>query len=179
MADTMIATTEAHGGADHAEATAFGLDAGGWIALAMLVVFTIMLRARVPALIAGMLDKKIAGIREQLDNATRLRTEAEALKAEYEAKARSADADIAAMREATKREADEIVAQAKVDATALIARRGKMAEDKIAAAERAAIADVRAKAADTAVSAATALIMGQHDSGADKALVDREIARLN
>jgi F-type H+-transporting ATPase subunit b len=178
VADTMhetVGVAEAH----HEEATALGMDAGGWVALAMLVVIGIMLYAKVPALIAGMLDKKIAGIREQLDTATRLRKEAEALKAEYEAKAKSAESDIAAIHAGAERDAKAIIEQAKVDATALIERRGKMAEERIAAAERAAIAEVRAKAADTAVAAATALIMGKHDGGADKALVDGEISRLN
>ena len=85
----------AHGAEEHVEATAFGIAPGGYVALAMLVVFGIMLYAKVPALVAKMLDAKIAGIREQLDEAARLRTEAAALKAEYEAKAREADAEIA------------------------------------------------------------------------------------
>jgi len=75
-------------------------------------------------------------------------------------------------------EADQIVAQAKTDASALIERRGKMAEDKIAAAERTAIAEVRAKAASAAASAAAKLIAERHDAGADKALVDKTIAGL-
>ena len=176
MAETVHETV---GVAEHAEQTILWMDAGGVIALAMIVVIGIMLYAKVPALIAGMLDKKIAGIREQLETATRLRKEAEALKAEYEAKAKAADKDIAAIHAGAERDAKAIVEQAKVDATALIERRGKMAEERIAAAERAAIAEVRAKAADTAVVAATVLIMGKHDGGADKALIDSEISRLN
>ena len=173
----LIILAEAAGEA--AEPTAFGFGPGAWVALSMLAVFGIMLYAKVPAIVAGMLDKKIAGIREQLDAASKLRADAEALKAEYEAKAKAADKDIAAIHAGAERDAKAIVEQAKVDATALIERRGKMAEERIAAAERAAIAEVRAKAADTAVVAATVLIMGKHDGGADKALIDSEISRLN
>src|SRR5688572_13559652 len=88
------ATTEAHGGAagHHVEPTAFGLTPPGWIALAMIAVFAILLWKRVPALIGRALDKKIAGIREQLDEAATLRAEAEALKAEYEARSAQAGA---------------------------------------------------------------------------------------
>jgi F-type H+-transporting ATPase subunit b len=53
-----------------------------------------------------------------------------------------------------------------------------MAEDKIAAAERAAIAEVRARAADAAANAAAKLIAQGHDAKADKALVDRTISTL-
>ncbi len=165
---------------EHAEEPrAFFLSPGGWVAMSMLAVFAIMLKAKVPALVASMLDKKIAGIREQLDAATQLRAEAEALKAEYLAKAKSANADMASMREAAAKEADEIVAQAKVDATALIARRTKMAEEKISAAERAAIADVRAKTANAAARAATQLIASNHGASADSKLIDAAIAQLN
>ncbi len=89
--------------------------------------------------IAEALDEKIAPIRDQLAEAESLRKEAEALKAEYEAKAKSVDKDRKALLERARHEAAEIVAKAKTDAEALIARRGRMAEDKIAAEERAAI----------------------------------------
>lgn len=169
--------------AEHAEHVeeprAWLLSPGGWVAASMLAVIAIMLKMKVPAIVAGMLDKQIAVIREQLDAAKKLRAEAEALKAEYAAKAKSANADIAAMREAAAKEADEIVAKAKSDATALIARRTQMATDKIAAAERGAIAEVRAKAAAAASAAAESLIIAKHSAATDKALVDATIGSLN
>lgn len=178
MAETIAGTTAPGTPAPEHEASAFGIEAGGWVALAMLVVFAIALWAKVPALIAGMLDNKIAGIREQLDTAKKLRAEAEALKAEYEAKARDADKEVEALRESATRQAEEIVAKAKQDATALIARHSAMAEEKIAAAERAVIAEIRATAADAATNAARALIAEKHNAGADQALVDKTIAGL-
>ena len=74
---------------------------------------------------------------------------------------------------------EQQIAKAKADATALVARRTKTAEEKIAAAERAAIADVRAKAASAAAAAAAQLIAKGHDSKADKPLIDQAIATLN
>ena len=169
----------AHGAAEeHVEVTAFGITPGGYVALAMLVVFGIMLYAKVPALVAKMLDAKIAGIREQLDEAARLRTEAAALKAEYEAKAREADAEIVALKAGAERQAAEIVAKAKDDAAALIERHQAMSEAKIAGAERAAIAEIRERAATAASAAAGTLIAQSHDAKADKALVDGAIAGI-
>lgn len=176
----------AHAEVGHApDPTALGFDATGWVAIAMLVVIAIMIWKKVPAVIGSALDKKIAGIRAQLDEAASLRKEAEALKAEYEAKAKAAAKEAEAILAHARDEADQIVSKAKDDATALIERRGRMAEDKIAAAERAAVAEVRAKAADAATSAAAALIAQNNDAAADKALVDQAIsgigagARLN
>lgn len=173
------ATTEAHGGAEYAKPKALGMDATMWVALAMLVVIGLALWKKVPAMIGAALDKQIAGIRENLAAAEALRKEAEGLKAEYEAKAKQAAKDAEAMKAHAEEEARQIVAKAKADATALIARRSAMAEQKIAAAEIAAVVEVRAKAADLAAAAAARLIAETHDGKADKALVDRTIASLN
>ena len=162
----------------HGEPTAWGLDAPQWIALAMVAVIAIIIWKRVPAMIGAALDKKIASIRAQLDEAAQLRAEAEALKAEYQAKAAAADAERATMLERARHEADAIVDQAKADTQALIERRTRMAEDKIAAAERHAIDEVRARAATAAAAAAASLISQDMDAGTDKALVDRTIEGL-
>ncbi len=172
------ATTEDHGGAPHAEPTALFLDATGWVSLAMVAVFAILIWKRVPALIAAALDRKIAGIRAQLDEAARLRADADALKAEYEARAAAAGAEAATMIERARAEADGILARAQADADALVERRTRMAEDKIAAAERAALDEVRARAATAATAAAEALIRDKLDAAADKPMVDATIAGL-
>ena len=158
--------------------TALGLDSTGWVAIAALVVLVIMLVKKVPAMIARSLDDRIAAIRTQLDEAAHLRAEAEALRDEYEAKAKSAQADAEQMREHARAEAHAIVVKAKADAEALMDRRAKMAEDKIAAAERAAVAEVRARAADAAAKAAALLIGEKLGADADRRLVDRTISGL-
>ncbi len=173
------AGTEATGGEEHAVPSALGFDATMLVALAMLVVIALAIWKKVPAMVAGALDKQISGIKAQLDQATALRAEAEAIKAEYEAKARLAAQDAIDMKAAAEEEAKLIVAKAKDDATNLIGRRAKAAEEKIAAAERAAIADVRAKAAAVSAAAAAQLIATHHDAKADAALIDQSINSLN
>src|SRR5438132_818895 len=160
------------------EPTFLGLNPGGWVALAMLTVFAILIWKKVPGAIARALDSKIALIRDQLAEAETLRKEAEALKGEYEAKAASADKDREALLERAKHEADEIVAKAKTDAEALIGRRTRMAEDKITAEERAAVEQLRAAAAGAAANAAARLIAERHDAGIDAKLVDQAIKEI-
>jgi F-type H+-transporting ATPase subunit b len=164
--------------AEGAEPTALGLNATAWVAVGMLIVFGVMLWAKVPKIIGAMLDKQIAEIKKTLDEAANLRKEAEALKAEYEAKTAGAQAEAEALMEGAEREAAALVKQAEVDTKALLARRKKMAEEKIGAAERSAIAEVRAKAATAATQAAQALIAARHDAAADKALVDKAIGDI-
>ncbi|MEO5772852.1 MAG: hypothetical protein ABIQ32_01860 [Sphingomicrobium sp.] len=179
MAETVHTTAgTAVPATEHKEATAWGFNAGGWVAIAMLVVFAILIWKKVPGAIARSLDDRIATIRSQLDEARALREEAEALRKEYEQKAKSADKEAAAMIERAQAEAEAIVAKADTDAQALIERRTRMAEDKIAAEERAVIEGLRSAAADAATKAAARLIAERHDANADQALVDRSIGEL-
>jgi F-type H+-transporting ATPase subunit b len=161
-----------------AEPTAFALNPGGWVALAVLLVFALLIWKKVPAAVARALDSKIELIRDQLAEAESLRKEAEALKAEYEAKAASVDKDREALLERAKHEAEEIVAKARTDAEALIERRTRMAEDKIAAEERTAVEQLRAAAADAATKAAAKIIAERHDAQTDARLVDQAIKEI-
>ncbi len=171
--------TQVEAGVEHqVDPKALGFDATMLVGLAMLIVVLAMLWKKVPGAIGKSLDAKIAAIRAQLDEAAALRAEAEQLKAEYEAKSRAAEADAAAMVERARHEAEAIRIKAEADAQALVERRTRMAEDKIAAAERTAIAEVRAKAAAAAAAAAATLIAQQHDAQADRAMVDQTIAGL-
>lgn len=172
------AGTEAPGGGHAPEPTVLGLGGAWFVSAAMLAVIALLIWKKVPAAIAAGLDRKIAGIREQLDEAAQLRAEAETLKAEYEAKSAAAGQEAATMIERARAEADGIVAKAEADAAALVERRTRMAEDKIAAAERAALDEVRAKAAQAATAAAESLIRDKVDAAADKPMVDATIAEL-
>ena len=163
---------------EHGEMAFLGINPGGFVALSMIVVILIMVWKGVPKAIGRALDKKIASIREQLDEAAKLRAEAEALRAEYQAKAAAAQGEAEQILAHARAEADVILSEARTHTEQLIQRRTRMAEDKIAAAERTAIAEVRATAADAATRAAAALIAERHDADSDKALVDRTIAGL-
>jgi F-type H+-transporting ATPase subunit b len=174
----LIASVAQPAEAEH-EPTAFWLNPGGWVALAMIVVLALLAWKKVHHAIGRALDGKIALIRDQLAEAESLRKEAEALKAEYEVKAASADKDRKALLERARHEADEIVAKAKVDAETLIGRRIRMAEDKIAAEERSAVEQLRATAADAAARAAARLIAERHDADTDAKLVDQAIKEIS
>jgi len=149
----LVETTEVPAEAHHAEPSALGIAPAGWVGLAMLAFLLILVWKKVPALITGGLDKKIVEIREHLDEAKKLRAEAEALRQEYANKIAGAEKDAAAMIEYARHEADAIVAKAEVDTEAVIKRRKQMAEDKIAAAQRGAVEELRARAADAAATA--------------------------
>lgn len=174
------AVTEAHGGpAQHEpDPQALHMDATGWVSLAMLVFLLILVWKKVPAVIAGVLDQRIAEIRKQLDEASTLRQEAEALKTEYQAKMAAIVRDADALRVRAAEDAAQAVEDARAHAADLIVRRQKMAEDKIAAAERAAIADIRDRTVKAATAAAASLIVQNHGAAADASMVDQAISKI-
>ena len=177
------ATTAAAGGIGHENApepALFGGYVNGTVvvSLAMLVFVAILLWKKVPSIITGGLDKQIAAIKAQLADAAALRAEAEALRDDYQRRIAAAQGTATDMIAHAQAEADALVAKAKADADELVGRRATMAQDKIAAAERAALAEIRARTADAASRAAASLIADAHGAAADKALVDRTIAGL-
>ncbi|HSJ77522.1 MAG TPA: hypothetical protein VK913_02200 [Erythrobacter sp.] len=176
MAD--IFTLLASGADGYVEPSILGMDSYQWVALAMAVLFGVFVWKKVPGLITGGLDAKIAEIRNQLEEAKTLRAEAEALRNEYAAKIAGAEKDAEAMLETAREEAHAVLARAEADSETMVARRQRMAEDKIAAAERAAVAEVKASAVAAAAAASRKLIAQAHDSAADRKLADEVIASL-
>ena len=174
-----VATVEHNGGPAPEHGAEAGLLTASWfISLAMVVIIIGFVWKRVPAAIGKALDSKIDVIRKQLAEADSLRKDAEALKAEYEAKAKAADKEAAGIVDRARHEAEAIVTQAKQNAEALVERRQRMAEEKIAAEERNAVDQLRATAADAAREAAARLIRERVDAKADEALVGDAIRSI-
>lgn len=180
VAHDTIALTEADGAAHHDEGpTLLGLSAEGWVYVGLTIfILLAIFVAKAPQKIAAALDERIAATRRTLDEARALREEAEKLLADAKARTAASAGDAAAIVAHAEAEAQAMLAKAEADATELMARRARMAEDKIGAAERAAVAEVRARAADAATRAAATIIAERHDAAADKPLVDRTIAGL-
>ena len=154
------------------------MDATFWALIALLLFLYLVFRAKLPAAVTGMLDHRAERIRKDLDEARRLREEAQALLAEYETKRREAG-----------KEAEELIARARADAEAyaadtrqkladMVERRTRMANDRIAQAEAQAIKDVRAAATDLAVAAAERIIAGEAKGEEAAKLIEDSIAGL-
>ena len=178
MSSALFMTAIVADAPEHAEPTALALNPGGWVALAVLIVFALLIWKKVPGAVGRALDSKIALIRDQLAEAESLRKEAEALKAEFEAKSAGADKDREALLKRAQHEAEEIIAKATTDAEVLIERRTRMAEDKIAAEERAAVEQLRCATAEAASKAAAKIIADRHDAATDAKLVDQAIREI-
>jgi F-type H+-transporting ATPase subunit b len=129
-----------------------------WVAIAFLCFLGLLAYLGVHRKLIETLDQRQARIKSELDEASRLRSEAQALLAEFERKGREAEGEAAAILTGAKAEAERIAAEAKTRMEDFVARRTKMAEAKIVQAEAQAVADVRAAAADAAVAAAEKIL---------------------
>jgi F-type H+-transporting ATPase subunit b len=134
------------------------LEAEFWVAVSFLIFIGILVYVGVPKLIIDALDNRAKRVQAELDEARRLKEEAQKLLAEYKAKQRQADEEAVAIIEGAKAEAERIAAESKTKMEEFVARRTKMAETKIAQAEAQAVADVRAAAAEAAVAAAEKIL---------------------
>jgi F-type H+-transporting ATPase subunit b len=129
-----------------------------WVAVAFVIFVGVLIYVGVPKLVTKALDDRAKRVQDELDEARRLKEEAQKLLGEYKAKQRQADDEAAAIIAGAKAEAERFAAEAKAKMEEFVARRAKMAETKIAQAEAQAVADVRAAAADAAVSAAEKIL---------------------
>ena len=130
------------------------LDAEFWVAVAFVGFVGVLIYVGAHEMLLKLIDQRRDRIKAELDEATRLKEEAQALLAQYQRKQREA-AEILAGANA---EAERMMTEAGAKMEEFLARRTKMAETKIAQAEAQALADVRAAAAEAAVSAAERIL---------------------
>ena len=149
------------------------------VLLAFIAFIGVLVYYKVPAMLGGLLDKRAAGIRADLNEARALREEAQTILASYERKQKDVQEQADRIVETAKREAMDAAEQAKAEIAASIARRLHSAEDQIASAEASAVRAVR----DSAISVATAAagdVMAKQLAAADKAaLIDGAIADVD
>ena len=150
-----------------------------WVAVGFVAMIGVFLYAGAPKMIGKLLDDRALAIKAELDEAARLRAEAEALLADYKRKSANAETEAAAIVDEARADAERIAAEMRTALAAQIERRGKQAQDKIAQAEAAAMAEIRALAADAAAAAAEKLIAARLDEKRAGALVEQSLKDLS
>ena len=152
-------------------------DTHFWVAVAFFIFVALVARAAWRG-ITGMLDQRAVAITKQLDDAIKLRAEAEATLAEYKMKRDAAESEAKGILDLATAEATALKARAEADLENTIKLRERQALDRIAQAEAKAMAEVRATAVDAAISATRSLLQERMRSGQGTELVDEAIAEL-
>ena len=129
-----------------------------WVAVGFVILMGVFAYLGIHRTVIAALDKRSERIKSELDDASRLKQEAASLLEEYKAKRTSAEREAQEIIAAAKADAERIASEAKTKLEDFVTRRTKTAESKIALAEAQALADVRAAAANAAVSAASTIL---------------------
>lgn len=148
-----------------------------WVAVAF-VVFAVLMVWKVRRPLLDALDARAERIRTELDEAQRLREEAQKALAEYKRKQRDAAKEAEDLLANARHEAELLRRQAAEDLQETLARREKAAIEKIAQAEAQALQEVRAQAVDIAIAATAKLLSENVDPQRDQSIVDQAIKDL-
>ena len=154
-------------------------EAEFWVAVAFVLFLGVLAYFGVHKMVLSSVDQRRERIKAELDEARRLKQEAQALLAEYQSKQRDAEQEAAGIIAGAKAEAERLVIEAKAKMEEFVVRRTKMAETKIAQAEAQAVSDVRAAAADAAVAAAEKVLTESVKGDVADKLVAKGIEDLN
>jgi F-type H+-transporting ATPase subunit b len=149
-----------------------------WVAAGLLLFFAILIVTGVPKLVAGHLDDKAAKIQSELDEAARLRAEAEALLTQIRAEKAEAEVQAAEMLAAAETDARVMEVEAKAKLEETLARRQALAERRIEQAEVQAVAEVKTAAADLAARAAEQILAARLAGQKSDPLLDAAIGQI-
>jgi F-type H+-transporting ATPase subunit b len=148
------------------------------VTVAFLIFVGILVYFKIPGMIGGLLDKRAAQIRSDLDEARALREEAQSLLASFERKHEEVKGQAERIVSHARQEAEDAATIAKADLARSIERRLKAAEDQIASAEAAALKEVKDQAAQIAIAAAGDVIAKAMTAKEAGKLIDESIATV-
>ena len=158
-------------------AAAFYLEAEFWLTVAFIIFVGLLIRP-MTRMITSALDDRSDAIAKELDEAARLREEAQAALADYQRKQRDAAKETEEILARAEAEAKRMGETAARDLAAALERRGQLAMEKIAQAEARAVDEVRDAAVDIALNATRKLIEENVDEPKSAALVEDAIKEL-
>ncbi|MET4102338.1 F-type H+-transporting ATPase subunit b [Roseovarius sp. MBR-78] len=148
------------------------------VLLAFLIFVGVLLYLKVPGLLGTKLDERAAGIKADLDEARKLREEAQQVLASYERKQKEAQEQADRIVEHARKEAEQAGEDAKDEIRRSIERRLQAAEDQIASAEARAVRDVRNQAIAVATAAARDVIAKKMSADDADKLIDAGIGEV-
>ena len=154
-----------------------------WVLVSFILFVALLVYYKIPNKVAKALDNRAGKIHAELEEARRLREEAQTILADYQRKQRDAEKEAEDIIALARREARFYAEESHKALNEFLQRRVKLAEQKIARAEEQAVQDIRSKSVDVAIAAAEMLIARELKGRSAEDLVDKSIrdvaAKLN
>jgi F-type H+-transporting ATPase subunit b len=142
--------------------------------LAMIILIALIWKP-LSKIIFGALDGHADKVRAELDEAKRLREEAQTMLADYQSKLAGGEGHAKTIVEHARTEAERQAERHQAELAAALERRTARALDRIAQEEGRALADVRAHAANLVVRTTERLLRDQLDERQAQTLLDGAI----
>ncbi len=152
-------------------------DAKLWIAISFVIFVGIAYMLGRKSIV-GALDNKIEEIKSEIENAERLRVEAQELLAQYQRKQRDAEKEAAEILEHAKKQAEQFKKNAEKDLAEAMDRREDQLAERLKRIEENAIADIQSHAADLAVAASQEMIIKTLDEKLNASLNEGTIKNI-
>jgi F-type H+-transporting ATPase subunit b len=155
----------------------FIFEAEFWVLVAFVIAIAFLVYKAKDA-VTGGLDARAGKIKAEIDEARKLRDEAQARLAEFQLKQRDALKEAEGIIALAREEAERLAAQGAKDLEAAIERRRRLATEKIALEGQKALTDLRNAAVDVAIAALRRVLAADLDPARKSALIDDAIAAL-
>lgn len=149
-----------------------------WAFVGLVLFLALLGYFKIPSIVIRSLDARTKRIKDELEEALRLREEAQEVLAEYQRKRAEAEKDAQEIIETAKHEVEAILIEARTKAEKYVQERNKLADQKISQAEAEAIRMVSSSAIDLAVSAARELIAKELDPKKADALIKESLNKV-
>ncbi len=149
-----------------------------WVAFSFFLFIGLLVYLRVPGKVLKTLDARSSAIARELEEARKLRAEAEALLADYKRRVENAQVEAEAIIAQAEREAAAYAKEARVAFDEMIGRRINLAEQKIKLEEEKARKQIRAQAAELAVAAAEQLLEQKISGKAAENMITASLDRI-
>ena len=153
-------------------------DPSFWVAVSFIGFIALLVYYKIPGKLAEALDNRADKIRQELEEARKLREEAQAILADYQRKQREAEKSAEDIISLAKQEAEAFAHETRMSLEETLERRTRIAEEKIARAEAQAMEEVRETAVNVAVAAADKLISTNLNEDKAANLIDKTISDL-
>lgn len=154
-------------------------DATFFTLVGLLIFLAIVARMGGFKAMVGILDQRRDKVRAELDEAVKLRAQAQALLEEYQAKRAAAEVEARKLVEQARIDAETLRRTAKAELEADLARRERITQERIGRAEQQAATEAREAAVAAAIETAERLLGQAVSSDIQRSLVDDGVVELN
>tara|TARA_B100000780_G_C20778852_1_gene309267 strand:+ start:14 stop:511 length:498 start_codon:yes stop_codon:yes gene_type:complete len=139
------------------------IDATFWVAVSFFIFIGVLIYFKIPSKINTILNANIDAIKNEVDDAEKLKDESKNILSEYEEKISNAKTEVKAMLEAAADEAEKHVLKSNEEFHSQMENRKKNTEERIKQMKNQALKDIKNASVKIAISSVESLLKNSLD----------------